>query len=222
MVPIDQIKVGDLVLSRPEDGGERCYKRVTRTARHDFQEVVLLNVGLLEGPRSLHTINEYFDTEARQMVGKGRQVPGSGEYFIATPNHLLFAKRGIDRLAPTDPNPAPAWTELAWLPVAEVETLGDTTAVIYGIDWIHHSGDPGVGYVPSDHRRWDNGGLTVEMAGTPLVAENADIPPIAQGNSPRVLVTVYRLEVEDNHTYYVGRSGLLIHDGSAGAPRGRP
>lgn len=57
LVPIEEIKVGDLVLSQPEQGGERSYKRVTKTFTHDFQQVMLLDVGLLEGPRSPHMTN---------------------------------------------------------------------------------------------------------------------------------------------------------------------
>jgi len=42
LVPIEQIKVGDLVLSQPEAGGERAYRRVTLTTKRNDQEVLLL------------------------------------------------------------------------------------------------------------------------------------------------------------------------------------
>jgi hypothetical protein len=32
-------------------------------------------------------------------------------------------------------------------------------------------------------------------------------------------VTVYNLEVEDFHTYYVGETGFCVHDHSSGAKR---
>ncbi len=35
MVPIEQIKVGDKVLSQPETGGEQCYKSVINTFVHE-------------------------------------------------------------------------------------------------------------------------------------------------------------------------------------------
>jgi hypothetical protein len=41
LVPIEQIKVGDMVLSKPESGeGEQAYKRVTRTFAHEPQTVM--------------------------------------------------------------------------------------------------------------------------------------------------------------------------------------
>lgn len=43
LLPIEQIKVGDYVLSKPESGiGEPSYQRVTRTFEHDRQEVYLI------------------------------------------------------------------------------------------------------------------------------------------------------------------------------------
>ena len=41
--PIDELKVGDLVMSRPENGiGEAVPKRVVNTFRHEDKEVVML------------------------------------------------------------------------------------------------------------------------------------------------------------------------------------
>jgi hypothetical protein len=42
LMPIEQIKAGDLVLSQPEAGGERAYGRVTLTSKRSDQEVLLL------------------------------------------------------------------------------------------------------------------------------------------------------------------------------------
>ena len=42
--PIDELKVGDLVMSRPENGiGEAVPKRVVNTFRYEDKEVVMLN-----------------------------------------------------------------------------------------------------------------------------------------------------------------------------------
>jgi Pretoxin HINT domain len=40
LVPIEQIKVGDWVLSKPENGGEQAYKRVLQTFAHEPQRVI--------------------------------------------------------------------------------------------------------------------------------------------------------------------------------------
>ena len=43
---IEDIKVGDMVLSKHESGeGERGYKRVTKTLVHEDREVLLITVG---------------------------------------------------------------------------------------------------------------------------------------------------------------------------------
>jgi hypothetical protein len=45
LVPIEQIKVGDMVLSRPEDGDENTpteYKRVTRTFKSPEKRLILV------------------------------------------------------------------------------------------------------------------------------------------------------------------------------------
>ncbi len=44
--PIEQIKVGDLVLSKHESGqGERAYKRVSKTFVHEDRAFILLSIG---------------------------------------------------------------------------------------------------------------------------------------------------------------------------------
>jgi len=40
LVPIEQIKVGDWVLSKPENGGEQAYKRVLQTFAHPPERIV--------------------------------------------------------------------------------------------------------------------------------------------------------------------------------------
>ena len=54
LVPIEQIKVGDWVLSKPENGeGGQTYKRVTQTFVHEDKEVFLLTYSKVQGdPRS--------------------------------------------------------------------------------------------------------------------------------------------------------------------------
>src|SRR5471032_160366 len=42
LVPIEQIKVGDLVLSRLEGGGELAYKRVVSTVSHENKQLWLV------------------------------------------------------------------------------------------------------------------------------------------------------------------------------------
>lgn len=49
LVPIEEIKVGDLVLSQPEEGGERSYKRVARTFVHEDAPIWVVKYMLIDG-----------------------------------------------------------------------------------------------------------------------------------------------------------------------------
>ncbi len=48
LVPIEQIKVGDYVLSKPENGGEQAYKRVLKTFEYPEETVIQILYALKE------------------------------------------------------------------------------------------------------------------------------------------------------------------------------
>jgi hypothetical protein len=53
LMPIEKIRVGDLVLSKPEnpaDGGELAYKRVLKTFVHE--DKAIKQIGYMNGPNS--------------------------------------------------------------------------------------------------------------------------------------------------------------------------
>ena len=65
--PIDELKVGDWVMSRPENGiGEAVPKRVVNTFRYEDKEVVMLNFSCFPNRN------------------------GRGATLIATPNHPFY------------------------------------------------------------------------------------------------------------------------------------
>lgn len=71
LVPIEQIKVGDYVLSKPENGeGEQAYKSVTQTFAHPPKRIIKVRYLLEETPNIAHpihaTVNHPF-----WAVGKG-------------------------------------------------------------------------------------------------------------------------------------------------------
>lgn len=49
LVPIEQLKVGDLVLSQPEEQGERAYRRITQTFVHDDAPIWVVKYMLIDG-----------------------------------------------------------------------------------------------------------------------------------------------------------------------------
>ena len=65
-LPIEQIKVGDMVLSRPEAGGEPAFKRVTKTFCHEDKKIWRL---------------EYYLTKEEKWA----------EMFV-TPNHPIWVR----------------------------------------------------------------------------------------------------------------------------------
>jgi hypothetical protein len=210
LVPIEQIRAGDLVASKPERGGSVTYKPVTKTVAHELQPVVLLRLALLEGPRSLHTTNQFHSSG--ETVGRGKAIEGSGEHLIVGIGKPFFAKRHGTRYSASDPDVEPNWTEVCWLDhCTEVETLNGTTAAIGNADtdFIHASGQAGIGYVPFN-REWSDGGDTVDYSAWPLVVESVDYFPIRQADAPQLLMTVYDIEVEDHRTYFVGQAGLWV------------
>jgi RHS repeat-associated protein len=134
-VPIERIRIGDMVLSRNRTTGKQEYKRVTAlTAQHRDKLIEL-------------------------------RVEGETEPLRPSVNHPFWVLRA--------PSQQPAWI------VADSMRVGDLVLDLKG-EW---------------HKV-----LSVK----PLEG----------------LQTVYNFEVEDNHDYFVGSEGLLVHN-SIGCPRFR-
>jgi hypothetical protein len=76
--PIEQIKVGDYVLSKPESGlGEPSYQRVMRTFEHENREVFLVSWSILDSP-----------------IPWPEQEPA---FVVVTGTHPIWVKRFVDR-----------------------------------------------------------------------------------------------------------------------------
>jgi hypothetical protein len=95
--PIEQIKVGDWILSKPEScEGESCYKRVTRTFEYDDREVYLLMYSVL---------NEQNQIEREHVVAAGK--------------HPIW----VSQLESRDPDNPDVKDCSAWLSVSQINTL---------------------------------------------------------------------------------------------------
>ncbi|TGK12921.1 hypothetical protein EHO62_19030 [Leptospira kmetyi] len=120
---IEEIAIGDQVLSWDEESGERSYKTVTELFVHD--------------------INQLFDVEVNE-----------NETFHTTWNHPFWVVN------------EQAWVQVKDLKVGDIVQLKDGSEV-----------------------------------------------PISKISSYSVSMTkVYNLEIEENHTYYVGKDGVLVHN----------
>ena len=197
LVPIEQIKVGDWVLSKPENGGEQAYKRVLQTFAHEPQRVI--GVEYIADP------------------GKG-----ISHQIVCTVKHPFWEK------------------DLGWTPAEDLylnftrknwlELVDGQSVECDGTTNIYVSETPGVGWTSSfsgdveatgalwdyvNHRLIANGVMALEAV------QNHQIPYNNSqfGTFPDELylhLPVYNLEVEDFHTYYVGKHGVWVHNTNCG------
>ena len=134
LVPIQDIKVGDMVLSKSEDGnGEVGYKPVLNTFVHENKELWMVN--------SIKYMGSFAQINAKKSSDKIRilnSASGSAD-FLATPNHPIWVVgRGIKknensaRLDEVVMYPEPHWKRVDQLERYEVMVNAD--GVMYYIE----------------------------------------------------------------------------------------
>ena len=237
--PIEQIKVGDYVLSKPESGsGETAYKRVVRTIESEAQEtwfVSWYDPELLKKLKEGISEKEYFAS-----YGNG--------FVITTPNHpfwvvdsdeewLKYAESHV-RLGP--PYPKQQWVRADHLAAGMKLLLADgrvvdvvtSTRVYKTLDeyrgWVDYVEDGSKGLIvdfansqvmPDVHiyayQFQPTKSMRYGLVENPNEAHADDYPP---GSAPEswYLSKVYNLEVEDSHTYFVDTMGVWVHNTNCG------
>jgi len=203
--PIEQIKVGDWVLSRPEDpeqGTETGYKRVTKTFRFVDKEVV------------------QFWWEP--LSGEG---DGEAESVCVTPNHPVWVNPhgwvAVGRCYPPEKRRpgsiARGFDFDLWLNKELILADGKAGCMLNVCD-LYRTDNPVIAFREEDD--WGLGCLCDFSSGQPVLGD--DLPydyekwgdPVTETREPYT-TTVYNLEVEDWHTYFVGKTGLWVHNTSA-------
>ena len=189
LVPIEQIQVGDWVLSKHESGeGEREYKRVTKTFVHEDREVNMISCG---GAGSDGSPCEYrfFVTAEHPFWVKGKGWKPAGKLKNSLPHTVLEVVDGIysyvggtSRLFKTDD------LDVAWRP------FSDSSYYLRGTGSRYHV--PTVKLIERE-----------VFIGIESVRRNGRVKP-----EHLYTTTVYNLEVEDFHTYYVGEAGVWVHN----------
>jgi hypothetical protein len=197
LVPIEQIKVGDWVLSKPENGRERAYKRVVKTFALAPERVI----------------------EVRYH-GDGNQK--LFDRITCTANHPFW----VDELGWTSAeNLYRNWTRENWLELADGRNVR-----AYGTRNIYVSDQSGVGWLPAHSGAMDEPGNLWDYVNHRLVAHDVMALQDVQDHEekfhdPRfytfpdelfLKLPVYNLEVEDFHTYYVGKHGVWVHNANCG------
>ena len=185
--PIEEIKVGDWVLSKPENGeGKQAYKRVTQTFVHEDREVILLEIA---------RVSELRWTPNRESWSSS---------IVGTANHPFFVK---DR----------GWVQLVSLEGHDSFVTNDNVEyVITGsVDGIRATEIEGVGWCPTG----DGTGFNVYFQSNSFNVDYSetydDYADFIEGGL--IERTVYNIEVEDFHTYFVGsvgpdKTGILVHN----------
>ncbi len=190
--PIEQIQVGDWVLSKPENGGEQAYKRVLQTFAHEPERVVRVY---------------YQKPNNKPSTALGTAIP-----IICTPNHPFWIQEqgwtGVAQIQGYGPGHF------------HFEDKDGDQIASSNVENIYISDQPHVGWMPLDlTQRTDSKGWLWDYFNNKLVATDVSaIDPVVDiGYSDKeedlyFKLPVYNLEVEDFHTYYVGEHGIWVHN----------
>jgi hypothetical protein len=199
--PIEQIKVGDWVLSRPENpeqGTETGYKRVTKTFRFEDKEVV----------RFWWAPNSQAKWEETESV-------------YATPNHPVWLNPNgwvaMGRLhLPEKMRPGSIFRgDEPWLG-KELELADGSTGAMLDVMDLFRTDRAEIAFGEEDDPDWgwlvDFSESSAKFIPDELAYDYENWGDPANETRERYTTTVYSLEVEDWHTYFVGKAGLWVHN----------
>ncbi|WP_443191281.1 Hint domain-containing protein [Pseudomonas indica] len=209
---IEQIKVGDWVLTQPETTGERIYKRVTRIT-HLENAVVW-------------TVSYYLKSELDQARAEGRTMPpDASRRLVVTPNHSFWVKdkgwvQVKDLWALNNGqgfSDESAWAEFEGY---EFELADGASALLADVYPLYRSGINDVAWL--EGMFLPDSGTLVDLrngkSGEDAFRSRGALPAFQPSEVERwdesffFRCSVYNIEVEDFHTYYVGELGVWVHN----------
>lgn len=191
--PIEQIQVGDWVLSKPENGGEQAYKRVLKTFEYPPERIVEVRY---TGPSK----------DQRKKAGTGFRI-------MATLNHPFWTKED----GWTDPE----YMKPNGVGAFHFQDKDGDDIAFWSIKNIYLSDQPNVGWTSNTTGGGpeDVIGSLWDYAEHRLIAPEGRVPDdiqFGERQDPYFKAPVYNLEVEDFHTYYVGEHGIWVHNQNCG------
>lgn len=215
LVPIQDIKVGDMVLSKPESGkGELCYKPVIRTVSYENQEVWDLWYFEIEANTNLAELNK------NKLLRLSREGKLNG--IAVTANHLFWVKdigwTRLDKLKNSQilrthdveifalvlmVNPLRKTTLLNVAGSYHVRNILDTGRKGFDIDDVEYF----------DLCEYDETGLYRILgsdAPSPFNVNNQEVHVLTGTFRQKV----YNFNVADNQTYFITEKGLWVHNTS--------
>ena len=210
-VAIEELDVGDRVLSQAPSTGENSFKPITRTFVHR--------------DRPIRRVSYLLDGQEIGLMATDDLCFG----VAAAAGTLIEGERiglAID-------GPAPGIAALGWTR-ADVLARPDNRLLMKGRSALCHelllmdgrrvvctqnelileTDRPHVGWIASS--QGSKTGTALDFSGKlTLVASRVKRPPSpVAGGDRRLLATVYNIEVADNHSFYIGEEGVLVHDGN--------
>lgn len=199
LVPIQNIKVGDMVLSLPENGeGETAYKRVIQTFAMEDQFVWVIELsGKInhsdEFKEEFLFISPYYKFWTFTNVSRDFIDANSGKWASVLDLEMGSPLLRYDR-------------EFAGS--FDIRRLYQTTEPDKAFYMVFPSYDAGIFL---DVKAYKNNQLLVpnyfEDESLEVVNWDENEDPIAD----EYIDTIYNLEVEDFHTYFVGELGVWVH-----------
>ncbi|MCE1181242.1 MAG: HINT domain-containing protein [Rhodocyclales bacterium] len=209
LVPIEQIKVGDYVLSQPEGGGEKAYKKVLKTFEHEDKEVwvVKYTTGDENKPTRDDMILHLYATANHPFWVNGVGWTSAKQL---KDGHRFQVAAGCDaqvvQVWPVLRTPVPG---LGWVS-ADILGSYDALELAHVVDfrngcnlWQYPMFRRVEASVP-----YFEGFLFDETEG--LFDGQAMYDICFGGKGLNYKSRVYNLEIEDFHTYYIGEIGVLV------------
>jgi hypothetical protein len=217
LVPIEQIKVGDRVLSKPENGeGEVAYKPVVNT--FEFEDKEIWFVEFRNSPC-------YED----ERIYSG-EIPYYHEFIVGTPNHPFWVVGKLDTSKGTSNAkikfpPKPYWCRLDQLTIDTIVLLANNiVSIVESIQPVSVMPNPQYGFIQghSQYQWWkEDSGSYIEFSEHIPVLHNQEYntlfnedarfyPNDGEWDFPIKTRKVFNLEPIDSLTYFVGEGGIWV------------
>jgi hypothetical protein len=212
--PIEDIQVGDYVLSKPESGeGEQAYKRVTRTIKHENKAVWRVSCHKKEGDNHVYQRLIVTGNHPFYVVGQRREEWWEQERWDELPKYAGW--RRADLLMNYD---LVLLANGETISVSFVDQIWRTKQE--GIGWIGGAPDTELGHlielrdgrIPENFSDWIHYGDCVYTDVVDAIPFGIRYETPEAADDWAYKCDVYNIEVEDFHTYYVGEEGVWGHN----------
>lgn len=214
LISIQDIKVGDLVLSKPKTGeGEFCYKPIVQIFSYENKEIWELTYFEIKANTDLSKLNK---SKLLQLSRKGKMISN-----MAAPNQTFWVKDV-------------GWTRLDELKYGQVIETSDQEIIVlvFMVNPLRKTSMQNVAasYHPSNIFNADKKGFDIDNVEYFTFIEyglegpircigddNVPSPICVNGESVHVHSEIFRfktysVEIEDYHTYVITKRGLWLHD----------